>query len=60
MVLEVKNESQLRELSKKLTAGGIPHKLWIEQPENVATCLATQPNLKSVAAPFFKKLRLCK
>ncbi len=31
VVLEVKGETQLRTLSKKLEDGGIHHKLWIEQ-----------------------------
>ena len=37
VVLETKNEEALRTLSSTLEASGIKHKLWIEQPENVAT-----------------------
>ncbi|KAF2283553.1 hypothetical protein GH714_011970 [Hevea brasiliensis] len=60
VTLEVKGEAQLLNLSEKLSAGGIAHKLWIEQPENIPTCLATKPYPKSIVALFFKKLKLCK
>lgn len=60
VTLEVKGEAQILNLSEKLVAGGIAHKLWIEQPENFPTCLATKPYPKSVVSSFFKKLKLCK
>uniref|UniRef100_A0A2P2N1U4 peptidyl-tRNA hydrolase n=1 Tax=Rhizophora mucronata TaxID=61149 RepID=A0A2P2N1U4_RHIMU len=60
VTLEVKGEPQILNLSEKLVAGGIDHKLWIEQPENIPTCLATKPYPKSIASLFFKKLKLCK
>lgn len=60
VTLEVKGEAQILNLAEKLKAGGIAHKLWIEQPENIPTCLATKPYPKSVVSPFFKKLKLCK
>ncbi|PQM38332.1 putative peptidyl-tRNA hydrolase PTRHD1 [Prunus yedoensis var. nudiflora] len=60
VTLEVKGEPQILNLSEKLTAGGIAHKLWIEQPENYPTCLATKPYPKSVVSAYFKKLKLCK
>ena len=59
VVLEVKGEAQLRALSEKLAAGGVAHKLWVEQPEGYATCLALAPLPKSEAQPFVKKLKLC-
>eukprot|EP00213_Chloropicon_mariensis_P007605 CAMPEP_0197473040 /NCGR_PEP_ID=MMETSP1309-20131121/4334_1 /TAXON_ID=464262 /ORGANISM="Genus nov. species nov., Strain RCC998" /LENGTH=148 /DNA_ID=CAMNT_0043011949 /DNA_START=308 /DNA_END=754 /DNA_ORIENTATION=- len=59
-VLEVKSETQLRNLSEKLQQQGIKHKLWIEQPENYATCLATAPLLKATMYPILKKYNLCK
>ena len=59
-VLEVKGETQLRNLSEKLDANGIKHKLWVEQPENEATCLATKPYLKDEVFPIMKKYNLCK
>jgi hypothetical protein len=60
VVLEVKGEAQLRGLAAKLAEAGVPHKLWVEQPEDFATCLATAPNRKSAVAPLVKKLKLCK
>ncbi|KAK8505444.1 hypothetical protein V6N13_045881 [Hibiscus sabdariffa] len=48
VTLEVKGEIQILNLAEKLSAGGIDHKLWIEQPENIPTCLATKPYPKSV------------
>ncbi|XP_028802347.1 putative peptidyl-tRNA hydrolase PTRHD1 [Neltuma alba] len=60
VTLEVKGEPQIINLSEKLTSGGIVHKLWIEQPENIPTCLATKPYPKSMVSSYFKKLKLCK
>ncbi|KAJ3698465.1 hypothetical protein LUZ61_002170 [Rhynchospora tenuis] len=60
VTLEVKGETQLKNLAEKLEAASIQHKLWIEQPENIPTCLATKPYPKSQVASFFKKLKLCK
>ncbi|GAB4817114.1 hypothetical protein N2152v2_004160 [Parachlorella kessleri] len=60
VVLEVKSEAQLRSLADKLAEAGILHKLWVEQPEDFATCLATAPYPKSAVQPFVKRLKLCK
>lgn len=60
VTLEVKGQAQIVNLSEKLKSGGIDHKLWIEQPENIPTCLATKPYPKSIVSSFFKKLKLCK
>ncbi|XXG71074.1 hypothetical protein AAC387_Pa07g0407 [Persea americana] len=60
VTLEVKGESQILSLSEKLNEGGIEHKLWIEQPENIPTCLATKPYPKSAVSLFFRRLKLCK
>lgn len=60
VTLEVKGEAQILNLSEKLKTAGIAHKLWIEQPENFPTCLATKPYPKSFVSSYFKKLKLCK
>jgi len=60
VVLEVKSQQQLENLSSKLQEQGILHKLWIEQPEGYPTCLATKPYRRSQAAALFKKYQLCK
>mmetsp|Transcript_33698 Transcript_33698/g.103400 ORF Transcript_33698/g.103400 Transcript_33698/m.103400 type:complete len:169 (-) Transcript_33698:177-683(-) len=57
-VLELKGEAQLRTLAAKLDAADVAHELWIEQPEDTPTCLATAPGRKSALAPHFKKCRL--
>lgn len=54
VTLEVKGETQLSNLAKKLDAGGVAHKLWTEQPENYPTCLATKPYHKSEVASFLR------
>ncbi|GAQ89202.1 Peptidyl-tRNA hydrolase II (PTH2) family protein [Klebsormidium nitens] len=60
VVLELKNEVQLRNFSEKLEAKGVKHKLWMEQPENIPTCLATKPYKKSDIADEFIKCKLCR
>lgn len=60
VVLEVKGEQQLHTLSNRLTEQKIAHKLWIEQPENFPTCLATAPCSKAEVQQHFKKFQLCK
>ena len=39
----MKGETQLLNLAAKLTEAGVVHKLWMEEPEHFATCLATRP-----------------
>ncbi|GLC60690.1 hypothetical protein PLESTB_001658600 [Pleodorina starrii] len=60
VVLEVKDEAALRKLAEALAGGGIGHKLWVEQPEDYPTCLATRPYPKSRVAQYFKKFQLSK
>ncbi|XP_031548848.1 putative peptidyl-tRNA hydrolase PTRHD1 [Actinia tenebrosa] len=60
VVLEAKDEEQLNNISMALTADNIDHKLWIEQPENYVTCLATKPYTKDQIQKYFKKLKLFK
>jgi peptidyl-tRNA hydrolase len=60
VVLEVKGEAQLAALAGRLAEAGVRHKLWVEQPEGVPTCLATAPAPKAAVQPHFKKLKLCR
>ena len=60
VVLEIKGEAQLRTLAEKLTEAGVAHKLWVEQPEDFPTCLATAPAHKSAVGSHFNKFKLCK
>ena len=59
-MLHVKGETQLKNLSAKLVEAGVVHKLWTEQPENFATCLATKPYVKDEVSQYFKKCNLAK
>lgn len=59
VVLEVKGQAQLESLASKLHEAGIRHKLWMEQPENIPTSIATAPYTKSAVQQYFKKLKLC-
>lgn len=60
VVLEVENEADLTTLASSLQGGEVDHKLWIEQPENIPTCLATKPYPKPHVQRFFKKFKLFK
>ena len=60
VVLQVKDQGQLLEVRAKLLEAGFKHKLWMEQPENMPTCIATAPADKSEIGPLFKKYSLCK
>ncbi|CAL7937423.1 unnamed protein product [Xylocopa violacea] len=60
VVLEVPDETSLNDLCLKLLNEDIHHKLWIEQPENISTCLATKPYPKNKVQSYFKKYKLLK
>ncbi|EZA57228.1 hypothetical protein DMN91_006636 [Ooceraea biroi] len=60
VVLEATDEASLQTLCSKLKADDIQHKMWIEQPENVATCLVTKPYPKDKVQSYFKKYKLLK
>ena len=60
IVLEVKDENELKKIDEKLTEGAIDHKLWVEQPENFPTCLAVRPYPKNQVQKYFKGLKLYK
>ena len=56
----MKGEAQLRTLAEKLAEASVRHKLWVEQPEGFATCVATAPYPKAAVQQHFKRLKLCK
>ncbi|EDO42819.1 predicted protein [Nematostella vectensis] len=60
VVLEAKDRDEIESLSRFLTVDSIDHKLWIEQPENFPTCLATKPYAKEDIQKYFKKFKLFK
>ena len=57
-IIQIKSEEELTKLSAQLKENGIKHKLWIEQPENFPTCLATKPYPKKEIQSYFKKYKL--
>lgn len=53
-------EEKLRAIAEKLRVAGADHHLWVEQPENFPTCLASAPRRKSDLQKHFKGLKLAK
>lgn len=60
VVLGIDGETKIRQLSEKLSEASVDHKLWIEQPEDIPTCLVTKPYAKQEVSKHFKKLKLLK
>lgn len=60
VVLQAPDEKSLVTLKEKLENDGIKHKLWIEQPENIPTCLVAKPYRKEEIQKYFKKFKLFK
>ncbi|XP_030260390.1 putative peptidyl-tRNA hydrolase PTRHD1 [Sparus aurata] len=60
VVLGAPDEAALSSLSENLTQAGVAHKLWIEQPENIPTCLALKPCPKETVQPLLRKFKLFK
>ncbi|XP_045767734.1 putative peptidyl-tRNA hydrolase PTRHD1 [Maniola jurtina] len=60
VVLEVPNEESLKKVAEKLKENSIDHKLWIEQPENIPTCLALKPYPKEEVKKYVGKFKLYK
>ncbi|KTG37860.1 hypothetical protein cypCar_00000932 [Cyprinus carpio] len=60
LVQSAPDEASLSALSSTLLEKDIAHKLWMEQPENIPTCLALKPYPKETVQPFLKKFKLFK
>ncbi|OBS78069.1 hypothetical protein A6R68_19539, partial [Neotoma lepida] len=54
------DETTLKELAEALQQKDIDHMLWLEQPENIATCIALRPYPKEEVSQYLKKFRLFK
>ncbi|XP_055327899.1 putative peptidyl-tRNA hydrolase PTRHD1 [Paramacrobiotus metropolitanus] len=57
-VLKATDEKVLMDLVEELKSRSIGHKLWIEEPENVASCLAVKPCFKRTVEGLMKHLKL--
>ncbi|EHB18926.1 hypothetical protein GW7_17052 [Heterocephalus glaber] len=60
VVLEAPDEPALKELAETLRQKNIDHALWLEQPENIATCIALRPYPKEEVSQLLRKFRLFK
>lgn len=60
IILKADKVEDLINVEKKLKESSIDHHLWIEKPENIASCLAVSPQPKSLIQSFFKHLKLFK
>uniref|UniRef100_A0A7S0D2N0 peptidyl-tRNA hydrolase n=1 Tax=Amorphochlora amoebiformis TaxID=1561963 RepID=A0A7S0D2N0_9EUKA len=58
VILSAKNEKALAKVARNLEQGGVGFKLWIEQPENIMTALATFPRHRDEIKPHTKGLQL--
>lgn len=59
-MLQAPSEESLKNLHTTLDENGILHKLWIEQPENIPTCLVIKPYPKENVQKYLKKFKLFK
>lgn len=57
---QIGTEDELRKLGEDLITNDIKHKLWIEQPENIATCIALKPYEKDAVKKFTRKYKMLK
>ncbi|XP_074845134.1 putative peptidyl-tRNA hydrolase PTRHD1 [Carettochelys insculpta] len=60
VVLEALDEGALTMLAETLKEHNVDHKVWIEQPENIATCIALRPYPKEEVHQHLKKFKLLK
>ncbi|XP_062824873.1 putative peptidyl-tRNA hydrolase PTRHD1 [Anolis carolinensis] len=60
VVLEAPDEAALSALAERLQQNGIDHKVWVEQPENIATCVALRPYPKESVHHLLKTFKLLK
>jgi peptidyl-tRNA hydrolase len=58
VVLAVKDEAELRDTAALLSRHSIDHRLWVEAPEELPSCLATRPYRRSVVQPLLRHLKL--
>ncbi|XP_052867457.1 putative peptidyl-tRNA hydrolase PTRHD1 [Anopheles cruzii] len=58
VVLEAPDATKLLGLGEALQQQDIKHKVWIEQPENIPTCIAIKPYPKEVVQKYVKKFKL--
>ncbi|XP_032909590.1 putative peptidyl-tRNA hydrolase PTRHD1 [Catharus ustulatus] len=60
VVLEAPDENSLLALAELLKLQGLDHRLWVENPEGIPTCLALRPYPKNQVHPHLRNLKLLK
>lgn len=60
VILRADRLEDLRQAETKLQETNIAFHLWIEQPENIPTCLACSPQPKRLVQAIFRNLKLLK
>lgn len=58
VILKADKLEDLLKAERKLKEANIAHHMWIEQPENIATCLACSPQPKSLVQTIFRHFKL--
>lgn len=58
--IQAPDETSLTNLGTILDENDVKHKLWIEQPENIPTCVVVKPYPKEEIQMYFKKFKLFK
>ena len=58
VVLAVRDEEELQSTAELLRRHSIAHRLWVEAPERVPSCLATRPYQRSIVQPLLRHLKL--
>ncbi|KAL5236385.1 hypothetical protein ACI65C_003795 [Semiaphis heraclei] len=58
VILEVPDEPALLSTAAALSADGVQHVVWKEQPEDVATCVALKPCAKGTVSKYVRKFKL--
>ena len=58
VVLSVKDEAELLDTASLLTRHSIVHRVWVEAPELLPSCLATRPYQRRVVQPLLRHLKL--
>lgn len=60
VILRANKLDDLMQVESRLKETNIAHHLWVEQPENIPTCLACSPQRKSLVQAIFRHLKLFK
>ncbi|NWT13230.1 PTRD1 hydrolase, partial [Vireo altiloquus] len=60
VVLEAPDENSLLDLAEILKQNGVEHRIWMENPEGIPTCLALRPYPKDQVQRHLRNFKLLK